>query len=42
MVFLLGGGECYLVTVDFDLFSGRTCIFVMLGCTETSGVAVLS
>ncbi len=30
MVFLLGGGECYLVTVDFDLFSGRTCIFILL------------
>ncbi len=30
VVFLLGGGECYLVTVDFDLFSGRTCIPIML------------
>ena len=30
MVFLLGGGECYLVTVDFDSFSGRTCIFILL------------
>ena len=30
VVFLLGGGECYLVTVDFDSFSGRTCIPIML------------
>ncbi len=30
MVFLLGGGECYLVTVDFDLFSGRTCMLILL------------
>jgi len=30
MVFLLGGGECYLVTVDFDSFSGRTCILILL------------
>jgi hypothetical protein len=30
MVFLLGGGECYLVTVDFDSFSERTCIFILL------------
>ncbi len=30
VVFLLGGGECYLVTVDFDLFSGRTCIPILL------------
>ena len=30
MVFLLGGGECYLVTGDFDSFSGRTCILILL------------
>ncbi len=30
MVFLLGGGECYLVTVDLDSFSARTCIFILL------------
>ncbi len=30
VVFLLGGGECYLVTVDFDSFSGRTCIPILL------------
>ncbi len=30
VVFLLGGGECYLVTVDFDSFSGRTCILILL------------
>ncbi len=30
MVFLLGGGQCYLVTVDFDSFSGRTCILMLL------------
>ncbi len=30
MVFLLGGGECYLVTVDFDSFSGRSCILILL------------
>jgi hypothetical protein len=30
VVFLLGGGECYLVTVDFDSFSGCTCIPILL------------
>ena len=30
VVFLLGGGECYLVSVDFDLFSWRTCILILL------------
>jgi len=30
VVVLLGGGECYLVTVDFDSFSGRTCIPILL------------
>ncbi len=30
VVFLLGGGECYLVTVDFDSFYGRTCILILL------------
>ncbi len=30
VVFLLGGGECYLVTVDFDSFSVRTCIPILL------------
>jgi hypothetical protein len=30
VVFLLGGGECYLVTVDIDSFSGRTCILILL------------
>ncbi len=30
MVFLLGGGECYLVTVNFDSFSGRTCTPILL------------
>ncbi len=29
VVFLLGGGECYLVTVDFDSFSLRTCIPIL-------------
>jgi hypothetical protein len=30
LVFLLGGGECYLVTIDFDSFSWRTCILMLL------------
>ncbi len=30
VVFLLGGGECYLVTVDFDFFFVRTCILILL------------
>jgi hypothetical protein len=30
VVFLFGGGEYYLVTVDFDSFSGRTCILILL------------
>ncbi len=30
VVFLLGGGECYLVTVNFDSFSGCTCIPILL------------
>ncbi len=30
VVFLSGGGECYLVAVDFDSFSGRTCILILL------------
>jgi hypothetical protein len=30
MVFLLGGGECYLGTVVFDSFSGCTCILILL------------
>jgi hypothetical protein len=30
VVFLVGGGECYLFTVDFDSFSGRTCILISL------------
>ncbi len=30
VVFLLGGGECYLVTVNFDSFSRRTCIPILL------------
>ena len=30
VVFLLGGGECYLVTFNFDSFSGRTCILILL------------
>ena len=30
VVFLLGGGECYLVTVDFDSFYGRTCMLILL------------
>jgi hypothetical protein len=30
MVFLLGGGERYLVTVDFNSSSGRTCTFILL------------
>ncbi len=30
VVFLSGGGGSYLVTVDFDSFSGRTCILILL------------
>ncbi len=30
VVFLSGGGECYLVVVNFDSFSGRTCIPILL------------
>ena len=30
VVFLLGGGECYFVTVDFDSFYGRICILILL------------
>ncbi len=30
MLFLFSVGGCYAVIVDFDSFSGRTCIFVML------------
>ena len=30
VVFLSSGGECYLVTVNFDSFSGRTCILILL------------
>jgi len=30
VVFLLGGGECYFVTVDFDSFYGRTCMLILL------------
>ncbi len=30
VVFLSGGGECYLVIVNFDSFSGRTCIPILL------------
>jgi hypothetical protein len=30
LVFLLGGGECYLVIVNFDSFSVRTCIPILL------------
>jgi hypothetical protein len=30
VVFLLGGEECYLVIVDFDSFSVRTCIPILL------------
>ena len=30
VVFLLGGGKCCLVTVDFDSFSGCTCIPILL------------
>ncbi len=29
LVFLLGGGECYLVTVNFDSFPGRTFIPIL-------------
>jgi len=47
MVFLLGGGECYLGTVVFFLvrfyfFICCACILGMLGCTETSGVVFLN
>ncbi len=30
IVFLVSVRGCYSVTVDFDLFSGRTCIFILL------------
>ena len=30
MLFLFRVGGCYVVIFDFDLFPGRTCIFVML------------
>ncbi len=30
MLFLFRVGGCYAVTVDFDLLSGRTCIFILL------------
>ncbi len=30
MLFLFRVGGCYAVTVDFDLFSGRTCILILL------------
>ncbi len=29
VVFLLGGGECYLFAIDSDSFSGRTCIPIL-------------
>ncbi len=32
VVFMLGGGECYLVTVNFYSFSGRTCILMYIVC----------